>query len=422
MKKIISAFISAVLLGTSGVSAVSATPSVKKGDINNDGEFNIADVVLLQKWLINSADDPQNWMAGNLCNDDILDSIDLSLMKNLLLAPKTNIVHVTTSEELMSALASAKPGDEIVVAPGEYICTTSTNTKGYQYHGAADGTEDSPIILRSEDPESPAILSGATIQKQYALAITGDWWVLDNIKVTGSSIGLVLDNSNNTKILNCEVYGTGQEAIHIRDGSSNCLVENTYIHDTGLKTAAYGEGIYVGSSYKAEEYEHACDNNRISNCKIGPNVTAEHVDVKELTTGTIIENCTFDGKGIAGENYADSFVDLKGNDCILRYCTGYRNGETKVNRAFEMNKLVEGWGQNAYIYGNKVYMDTPLNSEGKKMVILNSWNCTETVWDNYMAYEDGELFYTDDEKDRWNYYNCNGLTYGDSSLEKDLPQ
>ncbi len=421
MKKRITALISSAFLGALSVVNVSAVSSGIKGDINNDGVFNIADMVSLQKWILNDVDELQNWSAADLCSDNILDAFDMSMMRKLLLAPKTNIVRVTTSEELMAALADAKPGDEIVCASGEYICTTSTNVKGYQYHGAADGTEEAPIILRSEDPESPAILSGSTIQKQYALAITGDWWVLENIKVTGSSIGIVLDNSNNTKILNCEVYNTGQEAIHIRDGSSYCLVENTYIHDTGLKTPAYGEGIYIGSSYKATDYEHACDYNRISNCKIGPNVTAEHVDVKEYTTGTIIESCTFDGKGISGENYADSFVDLKGNDCILRYCTGYRNGETRVNRAFEMNKLVDGWGQNGYIYGNKVYMDTSVNSEGKKMVILNSWNCTETVWDNYMAYEDGVLFYTDDEKDMWNYYNCNGLTYGDSSIEKELP-
>lgn len=422
MKKRITALISSAFLGVLSVANVTAVSSGIKGDINNDGVFNIADMVTLQKWILNDANEIQNWKAADLCSDDILNAFDMSMMRRLLLAPKTNIVRVTTSEELMAALANAKPGDEIVCASGEYICTTSTNVKGYQYHGAADGTEESPIILRSEDPESPAILSGSTIQKQYALAITGDWWVLENIKVTGSSIGIVLDNSNNTKILNCEVYNTGQEAIHIRDGSSYCFVENTYIHDTGLKTPAYGEGIYVGSSYKATDYEHACDYNRISNCKIGPGVTAEHVDVKEYTTGTIIENCTFDGKGISGENYADSFVDLKGNDCILRYCTGYRNGETHINRAFEMNRLVDGWGQNGYIYGNKVYMDTAVNSEGKNMVILNSWNCTETVWDNYMAYEDGVLFYTDDEKDKWNYYNCNGLTYGDSSIEKDLPQ
>lgn len=77
-------------------------------------------------------------------------------------------------------------------------------------------------------------------------------------------------------------------------------------------------------------------------------------------------------------------------------------------------------GQNAYIYGNKAYMDTSLNSLGKKMVFVNSWDCSETVWGNFMAYEDGVLFYVDNEADRWKYYNCSDLTYGDPSMEKDL--
>jgi hypothetical protein len=57
-----------------------------------------------------------------------------------------------------------------------------------------------------------------------------------------------------------------------------------------------------------------------------------------------------------------------------------------------------------------------------KMVFLNSWNCTETVWDNWIAYEDGELVSCDNEEEQWTYYNCNGLTYGDKSMEENLPR
>ena len=53
-------------------------------------------------------------------------------------------------------------------------------------------------------------------------------------------------------------------------------------------------------------------------------------------------------------------------------------------------------------------------------LLINSWDCTETVWDNWMAYEDGVLFSCDNEDDRWNYYNCSDMTYGDSSMEEML--
>ena len=62
------------------------------------------------------------------------------------------------------------------------------------------------------------------------------------------------------------------------------------------------------------------------------------------------------------------------------------------------------------VYGNKVYMDTATNALGKKMYFLNAWDCSATVWDNFMAYE-GELFSVDNEDDHWKYYNCNLLTY-----------
>ena len=55
------------------------------GDVNDDGEFNISDVVLLQKWLLSVPDTHlANWRAGNFCIDDRLDVFDLCLMKRQL--------------------------------------------------------------------------------------------------------------------------------------------------------------------------------------------------------------------------------------------------------------------------------------------------------------------------------------------------
>ena len=57
-----------------------------KGDVNNDGEFNVADVVLLQKWLLAVPNTYlANWRSADLCNDDKLNVFDLCLMKRELL-------------------------------------------------------------------------------------------------------------------------------------------------------------------------------------------------------------------------------------------------------------------------------------------------------------------------------------------------
>ena len=55
------------------------------GDVNADGIFNMADVVVMQKWLLAVPDFTlADWKAGDLCEDDILNAFDLCLMKRLL--------------------------------------------------------------------------------------------------------------------------------------------------------------------------------------------------------------------------------------------------------------------------------------------------------------------------------------------------
>ena len=62
------------------------TAQTIEGDVNADGEFNVADVVLFQKWLLAVPDTHlANWKAADLCEDDRLDVFDLCLMKRELI-------------------------------------------------------------------------------------------------------------------------------------------------------------------------------------------------------------------------------------------------------------------------------------------------------------------------------------------------
>lgn len=55
------------------------------GDINDDGSFNISDVVLLQKWLLGVSDVTlPNWKAADFCEDGKLNVLDLCMMKRKL--------------------------------------------------------------------------------------------------------------------------------------------------------------------------------------------------------------------------------------------------------------------------------------------------------------------------------------------------
>lgn len=420
IKKVLINAVSSFIAGSFvfGTVLFSVNADTIKGDANSDGEFNIADLSCLQNYILEKSSDIADASSADMNSDNSIDSLDAALMRqSLISSSKTNQIHVTNTEELKSALKNAESGDEIILASGEYIYEGET-PKGYMFKSYGEGTEQSPIIIRSENPDAPAVLSGSSTSSNVVFTTFGDWWEIRDIKFTNAQKGIMIENSNNTKVIGCEVYNIGSEGIHFRDNSSYGLAENCYVHDTGVISPGYGEAIYVGSAKSTTGYGYDCHYNTIRNCKLGPNVAAEHVDVKEYTIGTIIENCTFNGTGMSGENSSKSFINVKGNDCIIRNNIGYRNGCTAIQRAFESNDVVEGWGQNTFVYGNKVYMDTNTNVLGKKMYFLNSWDCSVTVWDNFMAYDSGELFSVDNEDDHWNYYNCNLITYGDYSYEK----
>ena len=57
------------------------------GDVNADGEFNIADVLLVQKWLLAPNDTKlTKWKAADPCENCVINTADPSLMKKQLLA------------------------------------------------------------------------------------------------------------------------------------------------------------------------------------------------------------------------------------------------------------------------------------------------------------------------------------------------
>lgn len=57
----------------------------RQGDVNGDDEFSVADVVLLQKWLLTETKELPCWQAADLYKDERLDVFDLCLMKRKLL-------------------------------------------------------------------------------------------------------------------------------------------------------------------------------------------------------------------------------------------------------------------------------------------------------------------------------------------------
>ena len=322
-------------------------------------------------------------------------------------------VHVSDTAQLLDALANAKAGDEIILQEGIYQNDKWTG-KWAAFWAEADGTPEQHIILRSEDAEHPATICGITQENKYALNIIGSYWEIRDLKVCEAQKGIFLAKSEHSIISGCEVYNTGSEGIHIIDDSSYNLVENCFVHDTGTVTAKYGEGVYIGSAKNATDYGFECHYNTVRGCRFGPNIAADHVDIKEYTIGNVVEYCTFDGTGIQGENGGDSFVETKGNDAAIRYNTGYRNGCEKQLYAFDMNVQLDGWGQNTKIYGNTLYLDKP------DCYVVKGWNCSAQVSNNTV--EPAECTCNGNRVMQVEHYYLNGNATEDGTLDSEDAQ
>ena len=219
---------------------------------------------------------------------------------------------VATADELVDAAASAAAGTVIVLAAGTY---------SGEFTLTGSGEETNGITLCGP---REAVLDGGSTGDGYTLHLQdARFWTLSGFSVTGGQKGVMLDGSSNNTISGLRISDVGDEALHLRAHSTGNLLENNEISTTGLNSAAFGEGIYIGSaqsnwcSYTGCEPDRS-DNNRIIGNTISA-TTSENIDVKEGTSGGEIRGNTFDG---AGATDADSLIDIKGTNWVIADNTG----------------------------------------------------------------------------------------------------
>ena len=60
---------------------------VVEGDINNDGMFTLADVIILQKYLLNAYSmNLDEWNRSDVCADGSVNAFDLCVLKRMLIS------------------------------------------------------------------------------------------------------------------------------------------------------------------------------------------------------------------------------------------------------------------------------------------------------------------------------------------------
>lgn len=67
--------------------AMEKAPEKVIGDVNADGSFNVADLVMMQKFLL-GAGELTDYSAGDLCEDEYIDVFDMIMMRKLIVSSK----------------------------------------------------------------------------------------------------------------------------------------------------------------------------------------------------------------------------------------------------------------------------------------------------------------------------------------------
>lgn len=270
------------------------------------------------------------------------------------------VIDVSTAAQLKSALTTVSPGDTIRLADGTYTGN---------FKATRPGTSGARIILTGS---SRAVL---TAGGGYGLHLNGaSYWTVHGVTIKGGQKGIMADTANGVVIDSVTVHDLDMEGVHFRKSSRDGVLKNSRIYDTGQNGRGMGEGVYVGT---ANDLSDRSDNAQILNNTIGPDVRGENVDIKEGTTGARIIGNIFDGNGLTGANYDDSWVDVKGNDVLVE---GNRGSRT-TNNGYETHTQQSGWGCGTVFRNN---ISNLSGATGDRQIAVNVTNnsatCRTTVY------------------------------------------
>ena len=280
------------------------------------------------------------------------------------------LVDVATAADLARALSSASAGTMIRLGDGEI--------RG-AFKATASGSANRPIVLCGSRAALLSASSSSTV-----LELQGDFWVLSGFSVSGGLKGILLDGANHNLLTLLSVRGIGNEGVHFRSNSCDNTLEWSEVSDTGNASAEFGEAVYIGSAISqwakftgSATTPDRSDRNLIQHNKLGPNVRAELVDVKEGTTGGLIHDNSFDGAGIASGGFADSWVDVKGNG----YSIVGNQGVNAAQDGFQVHVVEAGWGNQNVFQKNHA----SVNAKGYGFNVSESAQGTVVWCDNVVS-------------------------------------
>jgi hypothetical protein len=202
----------------------------------------------------------------------------------LLVGGEAAETRVASRDELARALAGARPGTAILIAPGTY--------RGGLSASGLKGTKDQPIVIAGADPKNPPVIEGGGSGLHLSSPVHVELRNIVFAKATGNGV-------------NIDDGGSAESPAH------DLVLKNLVVRDVGpggnrdgLKLSGVNdfrvEGCHIerwGSSGSAIDMV-GCQRGTISRCKFseGPD-QANGVQAKGGSHEIVIERCRFEQAG-----------------------------------------------------------------------------------------------------------------------------
>jgi Right handed beta helix region len=211
----------------------------------------------------------------------------------------------TTDEEFERVANTLAPGDTLVLRGGTYSQTARRAI-------TVNGTAAAPIVIRSASGESALLtrpLDNMDTQNNIEL-VSCNHLVLDELRFEGGSIGVRFLGGNHITVQNCEIFGTGNNAMAMNSGSSTgLLIRHNEIHHTGLSSGTTeGEGMYVGCNNATCSITNSVfEGNYIHHLRATSDGGNDGIEIKVGSYGNIVRNNVIHDTTI-GKRYPGIFV------------------------------------------------------------------------------------------------------------------
>ncbi|HET9252919.1 MAG TPA: right-handed parallel beta-helix repeat-containing protein [Candidatus Eisenbacteria bacterium] len=212
----------------------------------------------------------------------------------------------TTDEEFERVANTLQPGDTLVLRGGTYSQTARRAV-------TVNGTPAQPILIRAADGESPLLTRPIeTMNTANNIELVScSYLTIRGIRFEGGSTGVRIMGGHHITVEDCEVFGTGNNALSMNSGDCDSLViRRNEIHHTGLSTAGdtEGEGMYVGCNNNTCRVTNSLfESNYIHHLRATSTGGNDGIEVKVGSHGNIIRNNVIHDTTI-GMRYPGIFV------------------------------------------------------------------------------------------------------------------